>query len=52
MKIRLATQQDKKRWDAYVETHPHATPYHRFAWGQACEQVLLRTPPKQQDFCG
>ena len=58
MKIRLATQQDKKRWDAYVETHPQATPYHRFAWGQACEQAYkqpmqyLIAEDEQHQVCG
>lgn len=30
--IRLATTDDQVHWDAYVEQHADATPYHRFAW--------------------
>lgn len=58
MKIRPATPHDKNRWDAYVETHPLATPYHRFAWGQACEQAYqqpmqyLIAEDEQQQCCG
>lgn len=26
-------------WDAYVSSHPLATPYHRFAWQQAVEKA-------------
>lgn len=58
MNIRLATHQDKKRWDAFVETHPQATPYHRFAWGQACEQAYSQpmqyyiAEDEQKQVCG
>ncbi|MFT6896779.1 MAG: FemAB-related protein (PEP-CTERM system-associated) [Paraglaciecola sp.] len=35
--IRLATSADQVIWDQYVEQHPQATPYHRFAWLQSIE---------------
>ncbi len=39
MQIRLATAQDKKSWDAYVDSRPDAAPYCRFAWREAVEQA-------------
>lgn len=44
MTIRQATEEDIKIWDHYVATHPLATPYHKFAWGQACLKAYKQTP--------
>ena len=30
-----ASLADKSRWDTYVDTHPDASPFHRFSWQQA-----------------
>lgn len=43
MIIRQATRTDEAKWDEYVNTHPYATPYHRFAWGVACEEAYGQT---------
>jgi len=32
MKIIKATLADQATWDEYVNSHPNASPYHRFAW--------------------
>jgi FemAB-related protein (PEP-CTERM system-associated) len=37
MNIRLARNQDAPRWDAYVECHRDASPYHLWAWKEAVE---------------
>lgn len=39
MNIRRATAADAEAWDTYVAQHAEATPYHRFAWGTACEEA-------------
>ena len=39
MEIRLARQEDKEAWDAYVNNRPDAAPYCLFAWKQAIEEV-------------
>lgn len=44
MIIRQATAEDSKVWDHYVAAHPLATPYHKFAWGQACLKAYKQTP--------
>ena len=36
--IRHAEQKDQQRWDAYVLSHPDASPYHLFAWKLAVEE--------------
>jgi len=35
--IRLATDHDREKWDAFVITQEHSGPYHHFAWKQAVE---------------
>jgi hypothetical protein len=30
--IASATEHTLADWDQYVQKHPHATPYHSFAW--------------------
>ncbi|MBE0618906.1 MAG: GNAT family N-acetyltransferase [Proteobacteria bacterium] len=37
--IRLATEHDRNRWDAYVQTHPEGLGYHRWAWREAVERA-------------
>ena len=39
MKIRLANVNDESVWDDFVEKHPQATPYHRFAWKKSVENA-------------
>ncbi len=39
MNIRLADNNDKEQWDAYVQRHPSASPYHLFAWKRAVEDA-------------
>jgi len=39
IKITLATGSDQKEWDDFVHSHPDASPYHLFAWGQAIKQA-------------
>ncbi|MFT2090406.1 FemAB family XrtA/PEP-CTERM system-associated protein [Paraglaciecola sp. 2405UD69-4] len=39
MNIRLSVTSDKQAWEQYVNAHPDATPYHRFAWVQSIEQA-------------
>lgn len=42
MIIRQATPADEANWDVYVQQHPDSTPYHRFAWGKACEKAYAQ----------
>ena len=37
MNIRLADKTDAPRWNAFVEHHQQATPYHLWAWREAIE---------------
>lgn len=37
--IHQAEQADQRRWDDYALTHPHAAPYHLFAWKLAIEKA-------------
>lgn len=37
--IRPAIAGDQQIWDEYVTQHPHATPYHRFAWLQSVQEA-------------
>lgn len=39
MKIRLAGNTDSSRWDAFVEKHQDASPYHLWAWKEAIEEA-------------
>ena len=39
IKVSLATENDRNRWDDYVNKHPQASPYHLFAWGMAVENT-------------
>jgi FemAB-related protein (PEP-CTERM system-associated) len=43
MIIRRATPNDAAAWDSYVAQHAEATPYHKFAWGMACEQAYRQS---------
>ncbi|MCP5018243.1 MAG: FemAB family PEP-CTERM system-associated protein [Ketobacter sp.] len=36
--VKQVSFQEMQSWDEYVEKHPHATPYHLMAWGQAVER--------------
>jgi hypothetical protein len=38
LNIRLATDNDQPKWDAYVASHPDAGPYHLYAWKTAVEK--------------
>ncbi|MGB3222607.1 MAG: FemAB family XrtA/PEP-CTERM system-associated protein [Desulforhopalus sp.] len=35
IEITHATLADQDEWDSFVLSHPHASPYHLFAWGSA-----------------
>lgn len=37
--VRLVKNEDKNLWDAYVEQHTQATPYHRFAWVESVKKA-------------
>jgi FemAB-related protein (PEP-CTERM system-associated) len=37
--IRLTTSNDEQRWDAYVTSHPEASPYHLSAWKNAVAEA-------------
>jgi FemAB-related protein (PEP-CTERM system-associated) len=39
MNIRIATINEQTLWDEYVNAHPDATPYQRFAWLLSVEQA-------------
>ena len=39
MKVRFTGQQDKKAWDAYINSHPNAAPYSLYAWKEAVEEA-------------
>ena len=39
MNIRLAGNTDAAQWDAFVERHPDASPYHLWAWKEAVERA-------------
>lgn len=39
MKIRLATENDYKAWDQYVDNHPEGNPYLLSGWGDAIRTV-------------
>lgn len=44
MQISLFTSTDKIVWDDYVDNHPDAAPYCRFAWQEAVEQAYGHKP--------
>ena len=39
MNIKLADQQDKEAWDAYINSHSDAAPYSLYAWKEAVEEA-------------
>ena len=39
MQVRLAKPEDKHAWDCYVDNHPSAVSYARFAWKEAIQQA-------------
>jgi FemAB-related protein (PEP-CTERM system-associated) len=39
IEIALATPADQEEWDSFILSHPHASPYHFFAWGAAITQA-------------
>jgi len=39
LEIRQTVSSDKARWNRYAHMHPHATPYHNFAWVESVEQA-------------
>ena len=44
MEIRPLAPQDCKRWDAFVEAHPHGSPFHLIAWKKTMEEVFGYSP--------
>ncbi len=43
-RVQRANDGDAPRWDRFVESHPSASPYHRWAWKNAMEQAYgIRT---------
>lgn len=38
--VRLATDADAPRWDAFVESHPRASAYHAFTWRTLIKQAF------------
>ncbi|HRD16050.1 MAG TPA: hypothetical protein PK181_04440, partial [Methanothrix soehngenii] len=45
IRIRQVEDPDRKRWDAYVLSHPLAGTYHLFAWKQAVERAYYHKCP-------
>lgn len=41
---RLATSADERTWEAFVEAHPQATFFHRFAWSRVLKRSFGHTP--------
>ena len=39
MTIRLASSEDREKWDQYVLTHPDGSPYHLYAWKMSVEDA-------------
>lgn len=39
IRVRLAENDDRLKWDDYVLSHPSGGPYHLFAWKQAVEKA-------------
>ena len=39
MIVRLANNDDKDKWDEYVLSYSHASPYHLYAWKMAIEEA-------------
>lgn len=39
IEITTATYADQQEWDSFVHSHPNASPYHLYAWGQAITQA-------------
>ena len=39
LNIRFATSKDNQAWDAFVYSHPEATPYQLFGWKEAVERA-------------
>ncbi|MBD1390539.1 peptidoglycan bridge formation glycyltransferase FemA/FemB family protein [Neiella sp. HB171785] len=44
LSIALAASSDQQQWDDFVSTQASASPYHRFAWGQAVSSAYGFTP--------
>ncbi len=42
--VRPATTADEKRWNAFVDAHPHGNPFHRFEFADIHAAVPGRTP--------
>ncbi|GGA84422.1 hypothetical protein GCM10011369_28090 [Neiella marina] len=42
--ISIANEADQPSWDAFVAQHSDASPYHRYAWGQAVQAAYGFTP--------
>ena len=42
--VRVATDADETRWDAFVESCPEATFFHRFGWKRIAEEVFRHKP--------
>lgn len=42
--VRLATSMDEQAWEAFVETHPQATFFHRFAWSRVLNKAFGHKP--------
>ncbi len=44
MQIITATRADKKKWDAYVNSHQEGSPFHLFAWHDAVVKTFGHKP--------
>ncbi len=44
MEISTATPTEHQEWDAFVHSHPQASPYHLYAWGQAIAKAYGHKP--------
>lgn len=40
LRVRAAAQTDRAAWDAFVEDHPQATPFHLWGWLEAVREAL------------
>lgn len=40
IQIRTCTENDRERWDGFVNSHAHCTGYHRWAWKYVFEEVF------------
>ncbi len=50
--VRLVTQADKSIWNAYINDHPRATPYHHFGWVESVEQAYQHKNTSAIALCG